>query len=59
MLSLICMAIGRRLRDRGINLQIDGVGLPIHFMARYEDEASAWLLDPFHGEVLTEDDAAS
>ncbi|MBV7328269.1 transglutaminase-like domain-containing protein [Chloroflexi bacterium TSY] len=59
MLSLLCMAIGRRLRAHGINLQIDGVGLPRHFMARYKDEDGAWLLDPFHGEVLTENDAAS
>jgi regulator of sirC expression with transglutaminase-like and TPR domain len=52
MLSLVCMAIGRR-----IGLVIDGVGFPGHFMARYRDEAGAWLLDPFNGEVVECSDA--
>ncbi|MEM7132072.1 MAG: transglutaminase-like domain-containing protein [Chloroflexota bacterium] len=56
-LSVICMAVGRRLSAYGIDLKIDGVGLPRHFMARYEDEAGVWLLDPFNGEVITENDA--
>jgi regulator of sirC expression with transglutaminase-like and TPR domain len=47
MLSLLCMALGRRL-----GLPIVGVGFPGHFMARYEDESGTWLLDPFHGAVV-------
>lgn len=47
MLSLLCMAIGRR-----VGVQIEGVGFPGHFMARYVDEAGLWLLDPFNGEVI-------
>jgi regulator of sirC expression with transglutaminase-like and TPR domain len=48
LLSLICAAIGRRL-----HLQIDGVGLPSHFMARLHDEEGDWLLDPFNGHLVT------
>jgi regulator of sirC expression with transglutaminase-like and TPR domain len=47
MLSLLCIAIGRRL-----DLDIEGVGFPGHFMARYQDAEGAWLLDPFNGEVV-------
>lgn len=47
MLSLVCVALGRR-----INLQIDGLGFPSHFMARYRDEEGEWLLDPFNGHVI-------
>lgn len=47
MLCLLCIAIGRRL-DR----QVDGMGFPSHFMARYSDGAGAWLLDPFHNAVV-------
>ncbi len=53
MLSLICIAIGRRL-----HVDVSGIGLPGHFMARYQDEAGVWLLDPFHGQVLNQADAA-
>lgn len=53
MLSLVCMVIGRR-----INLDIAGIGFPGHFMARYQDEAGIWLLDPFNGAVLEHEDAA-
>jgi regulator of sirC expression with transglutaminase-like and TPR domain len=52
MLSLVCMAIGHR-----IGLEIDGIGFPGHFMARYRDEAGSWLLDPFNGEVVECDEA--
>lgn len=52
MLSLLCMAIGRRLR-----LRIHGIGFPAHFMAGYEDDAGVWLLDPFYGTVIAVDDA--
>ncbi len=46
-LSLVCMALGRRL---GLNIQ--GVGYPGHFMARYTDPEGEWLLDLFSGMVL-------
>jgi regulator of sirC expression with transglutaminase-like and TPR domain len=47
MLCLLCMAVGRR-----IDLQIDGLGFPFHFMARYRDETGVWLLDPFYGQLV-------
>lgn len=47
MLCLLCIAIGRRI-DR----QVEGMGFPNHFMARYTDAAGAWLLDPFHSVVV-------
>ncbi len=53
MLSLVCIVIGRR-----INLDIAGIGFPGHFMARYQDEAGIWLLDPFNGTVLDREEAA-
>lgn len=49
MLSLVAVAIGRR-----IGVTVEGIGYPGHFMARYRDAAGSWLLDPFHGNVLTE-----
>jgi len=52
MLSLLCMAIGRRL-----HLDITGMGFPGHFMARYQDQAGTWLLDPFHNQVAALDNA--
>lgn len=55
-LSVICMAVGRRLPAHGIDIKVDGLGLPNHFMARYQDEGGAWLLDPFNGEVLLEEE---
>jgi regulator of sirC expression with transglutaminase-like and TPR domain len=48
MLSLLCIAIGRRL-----HLDITGLGFPNHFMVRYADQAGVWLLDPFHNQVMT------
>jgi regulator of sirC expression with transglutaminase-like and TPR domain len=47
LLCVVCMALGRRL-----GLDVEGVGLPGHFMARYVDARGAWLLDPFHGKVV-------
>ncbi len=52
MLCLLCIAIGRRI-DR----QVEGMGFPNHFMARYTDSAGAWLLDPFHRAVVEIDQA--
>lgn len=51
-LSLLCMAIGRRLNHIGYNISIEGLGLPGHFMASYQDENGMWLLDPFNGKVV-------
>lgn len=51
MLSMILVAIGQRL-----GLSIEGAGFPGHFMARYQDEVGVWILDPFHGAVMTPDD---
>lgn len=57
-LSIICMAVGRRLREQGYNITVDGLGLPSHFMTRYEDEAGIWLMDPFNGSVILPDEAS-
>lgn len=46
-LSLLYTAVGRRL---GMNLQ--GLGLPGHFMLEYSDMNGVWILDPFHGKVV-------
>ncbi len=54
MLSLLCIAIGRRLQ-----LRIDGVGFPGHFMARYQDHHGSWLLDPFYATVVAPDEVAA
>ncbi|MFN8493229.1 MAG: transglutaminase-like domain-containing protein [Caldilineaceae bacterium] len=54
MLSLLCMAIGQR-----IHVDIAGIGFPGHFMVRYQDAAGAWLLDPFHGQVLDSSEATA
>ena len=58
-LSLLCMAIGRRLSTNGLDIQIEGIGLPSHFMALYKDEAGSWLLDPFYGRVLSTSEAST
>ncbi len=47
LLCVVLMALGRRL-----GLQVDGIGFPGHFMARYEDSGGVWFLDPFHGAVV-------
>jgi regulator of sirC expression with transglutaminase-like and TPR domain len=53
LLCVIIMALGRRL-----GLQVDGLGFPGHFMARYRDAAGEWLLDPFYGAVVQPASAA-
>ncbi len=53
MLCLVCVAVGRR-----IGLNIEGVGFPGHFMARFRHQGDEWLLDPFNGEVLAPSEAA-
>lgn len=54
MLCLLCVALGRR-----INLPVEGVGFPGHFMASMQDAAGNWLLDPFHGKVIPPEEATS
>ena len=52
MLALLCMAIGRR-----IDLHVEGLGFPFHFMAFYQDASGGWLLAPFYGAVVGPADA--
>lgn len=54
LLTLVCMAVGQRL-----GLQVEGMGFPGHFMARYRDMAGSWLVDLFHGAVVPPDTAAA
>jgi len=58
-LSLLCIAIGRRLHKLGLDIRVEGLGLPGHFMARYQDEDGIWLLDPFNGAVVDPDETTS
>lgn len=53
-LSLLYMAVARRM-----GIRLDGMGFPAHFMLRYQDELGCWLLDAFHGAVVSEADVAS
>jgi regulator of sirC expression with transglutaminase-like and TPR domain len=46
-LSLVYMEIARRLSK-----QVNGVGLPGHFIVRYDDPEYAALIDPFHGGAI-------
>ena len=51
-LSLVYILVGRRLR-----LPIVGIGLPGHFVCRYQSSAAEWYIDPFnHGKVLSKGD---
>lgn len=43
-LSVLMIEIGRR-----IGLQLFGVGMPGHFMAKYADDVQEIFVDPFHG----------
>lgn len=48
-LSVLCILIGQRL-----GLPIMGIGLPYHFIAKYNSAADPILFDPFHrGRILT------
>jgi regulator of sirC expression with transglutaminase-like and TPR domain len=54
-LSTVTIAIGRRA-----GLQVDGVGLPGHFIAKAVDGDDEVLIDAYHGgRVLTPDDCAN
>ncbi len=48
-LAILWIEVARRL-----GLSVDGVGLPLHFVARCETEEGAVYVDAFHGEVLDE-----
>lgn len=51
-LSVIYLEVARRL-----GLRVLGVGLPGHFLVKYQDEDDEILLDPFHGgRLLSEED---
>ena len=47
-LSLLYIAVGRR-----IGIELHGMGFPGHFMLECRDGSTSWLLDPFHGKVVT------
>ena len=53
-LSLVAMAVGRRC-----GLEIEGVGLPGHFIARAVGPADDILFDPYHGGQFLDRDACS
>jgi regulator of sirC expression with transglutaminase-like and TPR domain len=54
-LSLVAMTIGRRA-----GLEIAGVGLPGHFVAKAVDNGTSVFFDPFHGgRLLTEMDCTN
>ena len=46
-LSVVYMEIARRLSKR-----VSGVGLPGHFIVRYDDPEYSALIDPFHGGAI-------
>jgi regulator of sirC expression with transglutaminase-like and TPR domain len=51
-LSIIYMEVGRR-----VGIQIDGIGLPMHFVIRCQLTEGHIYIDPFHhGRLLTEQD---
>ena len=51
-LSVVYMEVGRRL-----GMPLYGVGLPGHFLVKYQDPRDVFFLDPFHnGRTVTSDD---
>lgn len=51
-LSVVYMEVARR-----VGLRVLGVGMPGHFLVKYQDEGNEILLDPFHGgRLLAEED---
>jgi regulator of sirC expression with transglutaminase-like and TPR domain len=58
-LSLLCMAIGRRLNREGFDIRIEGLGFPGHFMASYVEKNGTWILDPFNGEVVNPEETSA
>lgn len=59
LLSLVCVAIGNRIRHTELDVDLRGVGLPSHFMVRYAERGGIWLLDPFYGKVLPPEEVAT
>jgi regulator of sirC expression with transglutaminase-like and TPR domain len=49
-LSIVLMETARR-----IGLQLDGVGLPAHFVVRFPDPTSRLFIDPFHGGAIIDE----
>lgn len=49
-LSLVYMEVGRRLAK-----PVVGIGLPGHFVVRYEDERYCAFIDPYHGGRLLDE----
>lgn len=47
LLSVVCMALGRRL-----GLRVEGLGMPGHFMAQIIEPEDVWVLDVYHGSLL-------
>ena len=52
LLAVVCIAVGRRL-----DLRIEGLGFPGHFVAQIHEDRQAWLLDLFYGRVIPANDA--
>ena len=52
LLAVVCIAVGRRL-----DLRIDGLGFPGHFVAQFHQDRQVWLLDLFYGRVIPANDA--
>jgi regulator of sirC expression with transglutaminase-like and TPR domain len=53
-LSILCVLIGRRLQ-----IPIVGIGLPYHFIAKYNSVTDPIFFDPFHrGRILTPEKCA-
>lgn len=51
-LSVVYLLVGRRM-----GLPLHGVGLPGHFIVKYEDDEAETWIDPFHqGRLLSRDD---
>lgn len=52
-LSVVYIEVGRRA-----GLDVEGIGLPGHFIVRVRElgESDAFLVDPFHGVMLTRED---
>jgi regulator of sirC expression with transglutaminase-like and TPR domain len=52
-LSIVYMEVGRRA-----GLEVEGIGLPGHFVvrAREREQLEATLIDPFHGQTMSDED---
>jgi regulator of sirC expression with transglutaminase-like and TPR domain len=50
-LSIVYIEVGRRA-----GLEVEGVGLPGHFIIRVKNKGEEYLIDPFYGKVINEED---